>query len=339
MKVIIDTLGGDLAPNAMIEGAILALKNDPQLELVMVGSGAVIEPALARLDKAGKFKTRTEIIEATENITCDEQPVAAIKAKPNSSIVQGLTALKTRDDCGAFVSAGSTGAVLTGAFLKVGRIEGVSRPALSPLLPTKTGKPFMIIDVGANMDCKPVNLVHFALMGSVYMRALGRDNPRVALVNVGTEDAKGNELTHQTFAELTRLHDKKEINFVGNMEAREAFSGDFDVLVCDGFVGNVLLKTTEGTLSFTMSKVKNCMRGFFGTIGKLFLASRLLKMKRQVSEDTAGGALFMGLKKPVIKAHGNSKPAAFASAIAVASRAAAMNLGEEIKKAVALVSE
>ena len=339
MKVIIDTLGGDNAPTAALEGAVLALKKDPALELVLVGQSSVIEPALVRLDKGGKLKARIEVLEASENITCDEQPVTAIKTKPNSSIVQGLTALKTRDDCGAFVSAGSTGAVLTGGFLKVGRVEGVSRPAMSPVIPTKTGKSVIIVDVGANMDCKPINLVHFALMGSVYMRALGRENPRVALVNVGTEEAKGNELTHATFTELTRLHQAGELNFVGHMEAHDLYSGKYDVVVCDGFVGNVMLKTLEGTISFVMHRLKKCMTGFFGTIGKLFLAKRLLDMKREVEKDTAVGTIFLGIKKPVLKVHGNCKPKAFVHAIGLAGRVANLNLGEQIKNAVSVAAE
>ena len=336
MKVIVDTFGGDKAPDSMLQGAFLAMQQDNDFEVIFVGDKDVLEQKLSLYSTPlyMELKKRVEILHASENIDCSESPVTAIKNKPNSSIVLGCEALRKRADCGAFVSAGSTGAILTGAVLKVGRILGVSRPALCPMLCTKTGK-VMVIDVGANMDCKVINLVHFALMGSIYMRALGIPNPRVALVNVGTEETKGNELTHAVYEILEKLKDRKKINFVGNMEARDAFSGDYDVLVCDGFVGNVLLKTTEGTLSFTMSKVKGAMRGFPGVLGKLILAPKLLKMKRELSEETVGGSIFLGANKPVVKAHGNSSANAFCNAVLVGARAARLNLGEQIKEAVA----
>jgi len=198
------------------------------------------------------------------------------------------------------------------------------------MLPTKDGKGVLLIDVGANMDCKPVNLVHFALMGDVYMKVLGRENPRVALVNVGVEDTKGNELTHQTFDLLK----KTSLNFVGNMEARDAFSGKYDILVCDGFVGNIMLKTLEGTGSLFSFKLKEAMRGVGGLLGKLLLARRLLKMKRNLSEDAVGGSIFIGVKKPVIKAHGSSNANAFCNAILLAANAGKLDLGEKIQVAV-----
>jgi len=303
----------------------MALKRDKSLELVLVGDKEVIQP------KISGFESRIEILHTQENISCDEAPVAAIKAKPTSSIVMGQMALSERDDCGAFVSAGSTGAVLSCAFMKVGRIEGVSRPALCPLLPTKTGKTVLIIDVGANMDCKPINLVHFALMGDAYMRVLGRERPRIALVNVGVEKAKGNDLTHQTF----ELLEKSGLNFVGNMEARDTFSGNYDVIVCDGFVGNVLLKTFEGSGAFFSIKLKEALRGFVGTLGKLLLAKRLIRMKKDLSEDATGGAIFIGVQKPVIKAHGNSNAKAFSNAILLGARSGNLDLSEQIKSAIA----
>jgi len=329
-KIAVDILGGDNAPHAILDGVIQAAQTDKTIEFVLVGDKDQIQPAI---DK-NNLSSRVEIIHTTENISCDEQPTTAIKGKPNSSIVLGLEAIKNREDCGAFVSAGSTGAVLTGAFLKVGRIKGVSRPALSPFFPTKIGKPVLVLDIGANMDCKPANLVHFALMGNEYMKARGIENPRIALMNVGIEEAKGNELTHATFPILQKLHDEGKLNFLGNMEARDAFSGEYDVLVCDGFVGNVFLKTSEGAVSLLMYKVKQTMMSSFKTkIGALLVKKRLKKMKDEIGEEGAGGSIFLGIKKPVIKAHGNSSAYAFANAIHLAKRSTSVDLAEKITNA------
>ena len=330
-KVIVDTLGGDHAPQAQVQGAIAALEQNKDLQLVLVGDEGYIAPIVKSLVK--DLASRVEIIHTTENIGCNEQPTVAIRQKPNSTIVLGQTALKTREDCGAFVSAGSTGAILTGAFMKVGRIEGVSRPALSPMLPTKDGRGVMVLDVGANMDCKAVNLVHFALMANEYMKAQGRDNPRIGLLSVGTEDEKGNELSLETFAILKKCDG---INFMGNVEAREVYSGDYDIIVCDGFVGNVLLKTLEGTGKLFSFKLRQSMGGFVGLLGKLLLGRRLLRMKRELSEDGTGGAIFIGIKKPIVKAHGSSNATAFCNAILYAAKAGQMDLGEKIS---AVISE
>jgi len=338
-KVIVDILGGDKAPDVTIDGAIQALTRNKSVELVLVGDKDIIEPRI----KAAGFEGRVEILHTTEAITCHDSPTAAIRQKPNSSIVLGQSALKDRPDCGAFVSAGSTGAVLTAAFMKIGRIEGVSRPALCPILPTKDGRGTMVLDVGANMDCKPINLVHFALMADVYMRAQGRENPRIGLLSVGTEDEKGNELTLGAFKLLKQLSSTENdrgpgghplVNFLGNAEARDVFSGKYDIIVCDGFAGNVLLKTMEGAGSLFSHELKKAVSGAGALLGKLMLARRLLKMKRSLSEDATGGAIFIGVKKPVIKAHGNSNATAVANAILLGARAGDMDLGEQIKTAI-----
>ena len=346
-KIIIDALGGDKGLGAIIEGVKLAMSRHPELEIVLVGDEVAIKSALPQ-----KLLSRVEIIHTTTNIAMDEHPTEAIRSKTQSSLVLGLTALKTREDCGAFVSAGSTGAVLTGAFMKVGRIPGVSRPALCPILPTFDKKGVMVVDVGANMDCKPLNLAHFAIMTDVYIRELRKSNlkisqlvkavtvddatwrPRLALLNVGTEDTKGNELTHGAFELMTKLKAEHGINFVGNMEARETFSGKYDAIICDGFHGNVLLKTLEGAGQLFGNGLKEAMRGFVGTIGKLILARRLLKMKRTLHEDATGGAIFLGVNKPVIKAHGNASPTALYNTIRLGMITAEMNLGEKIKQSI-----
>ena len=326
-KVILDVLGGDYGAKSTVDGAVLALKKDQNLNLVLVGDEKVINEMLA---KHSELKSRIEIVHATVNIEMNEVPTAAIRTKPDSSLVKGMDALRTREDCAALVSAGSTGAVLTGAFMKVGRIPGVSRPALSTMLPTLDRKGVLVLDLGANMDCKAINLVHFALMADIFMKEQGIKTPRIGLLNVGTEDEKGNELTHETFEILKKL----PINFVGNIEARDAFSGNYDIVVTDGFAGNVLLKTLEGCGKLFSSELKRAIGGLGGLAGKLLLARRLLKMKRSLSEDAVGGAFLLGTKKPVLKAHGNSNPRAVCNAILLAAKIADMDLGEKIAKCI-----
>jgi len=323
-KVILDALGGDNGAQSTVPAALMALKQDPNLHLVMIGDENTIPK-----------HERIEVIHTTTNIEMNEHPTVAIRSKPDSSIVLGMKALREREDCAAFVSAGSTGAVLTGAFMKLGRIAGVSRPALAPSLPTANKAGVMVLDCGANMDCKPVNLVHFAVMADIYMRAKGVQNPRIGLLSVGTEDEKGNELTLATFKLLKSL---PQLNFLGNMEARDFYTSKYDIIVTDGFAGNVLLKTLEGTGKLFSQELKKAIGGFGALLGKLILAKRLIKMKKGLSEDTAGGAIFLGVKKPVIKAHGNSNPTALCNAILLGARAGQMDLEKDIEKALAGLS-
>jgi len=331
-KIILDILGGDNGAVVTLQAAKVALEKDSTLNLVLVGDQPVIE----KHDVFTKFQSRIEIIHTTTNIEMNEKPTEAIMHKRDSSIVLGMEALRKREDCAAFVSSGSTGAVLTGAFMKVGRIAGVSRPGLACPLRTVDGRDVLVLDLGANMDCKPQNLVHFALMADIYMREQGIDNPRIGLLSVGTEDEKGNELTKETFKLLNELKEKSPggINFVGNMEARDTFSGKYDIVVADGFVGNVLLKTMEGTLKTFGSALKTAMRGFPYCIGKIILAPRLIKMKKSMTEDSVGGAILLGIKKPVIKSHGSANATALSNAIAMAARTANMNLAEKIETAI-----
>ena len=235
MKIIVDAMGGDNAPEQIVLGAIDALCEDKQLEVTLVGDTDAICKVLA----GKKYDdNRLEIIDAKDVITNDDSPTMAIKTKKESSLVKAFEALN-RDDADGFVSAGSTGAVLVGAFMKVGRIKGVSRPALAPVLPTLKGNGVVLCDCGANVDCKPVNLQHFAIMASAYAEGmLGVKNARVGLLNNGAEAHKGNELTQEAYKLLSET---RGINFVGNCEARDILSGDYDVVVCDGFNGNIAL--------------------------------------------------------------------------------------------------
>jgi len=305
-----DTLGGDFGPKRILEGIDAALRLDPTLEFILVGD----EKELGHLP--------WEVIHSTDCIGGHEAPTV-VRTRKESSISKAAYALRDREDCGAFVSAGNTGAILTAATLIVGRLPGVLRPALCPSLPTLDGdRRVMVIDVGANMDCKPEFLVQFAIMGSEQMKTRGVKNPRVALVNVGTEDKKGNELTSATFPLLKQADADGKINFVGNMEPSAAPSGDYDVIVCDGFVGNILLKSAEGSFKLFMTKIKGAFRSSFRAKLGAMLAMKQLRKLKSLGNDAVGGSIFIGTKKPVIKAHGSSSVDALVNAILVARDAA-----------------
>lgn len=307
MRIAIDVMGGDNAPRAIIDGSILALK-EYGAELYLVG---LKEEILKYLGEEYINNPKVNIVEASEIINVDEAPVNAIKNKKNSSLVVGLKLVKD-GTCDAFVSAGSTGAFLAGSLLKVGRIKGIDRPALSPLLPTVKGS-CMIIDAGANVDSKPKNLQQFAVMGSIYMeKVMGIKNPRVGLLNIGAESSKGNELTKASFD----LIKETSVNFVGNVEARDIISGVCDVCVCDGFAGNVLLKTTEG-VAMTIFKLlkEEFMKSFKTKLGAMLLKGNLKNFKKKFDYTEVGGAPFLGISGIMIKAHGSSDAYAIKNAI------------------------
>ena len=327
-KVVIDGFGGDNSPNCVVKAAVMAVNNIKNLKVFITGK----EDDLNTLLSAENYnKESIEVINASEIITNNESPTVAIKQKENSSLVVAFNMLRTREDIIGLVSAGSTGAVLTGGFLKLGRMQGVSRPALAPLLPTKTDKKVCLIDCGANVDTRPKNLCHFALMGVRYMESLGVKNPKVALLNVGTEDHKGNELTHKTFEILKQL----PINFVGNMEARDALSGEYDIIVSDGFAGNVLLKSIEGTALFVTNYLKDEIKQrFWSKIGALFMKPAFGALKAKLNYNQYGGSVFLGTKKLVVKAHGSSQPLSLYNCIKQVIEAHDNNLLENIKDAV-----
>ena len=269
------------------------------------------------------------ILHAPDVITCEEEPTVAVRRKPESSICVAFKELKENPEASAFVSAGSTGAVLVGATLKLGRIKGVNRPALSPIMPTAIdGKNVILLDSGANADCKCINLVQFAVMGAVYAEALGVKEPKVALLSNGSEDEKGNMLNHEAFPILKKL---KGINFVGNVEARDILSGEYDVIVTDGFSGNVAVKGVEGAIKMFMKVMKNAIySSLSGKIGGLFLKKTFKNLMKKLDYNNHGGALFVGVNKPVIKAHGSSKRAAFKAAVLQASEYATFDISEKI---------
>ncbi len=302
MKIIVDGFGGDNAPEAIVEGVILALGKYDDISVVLTGDQEKLSSLVA-----GRENGRIEYFHTTEIITNDDVPTEAIRTKKDSSLVKALEYLKEEDDCIGMVSAGSTGAVLTGATLKVGRIRGITRPALCPILPTVKGGNVLLIDCGANADCKAPMLVQFAIMGTAYAKAvLGIENPRVALLSNGTEDKKGNEMTHEAFGLLKEC---ESINFLGNMEGREILSGDYDVVVSDGFSGNVALKSLEGTAISVLKLMKQEIMkgGLRAKLGAVLLKPTFAKLKKVLDYGESGGAAFLGVIKPVIKSHGASK--------------------------------
>lgn len=301
MKIAVDAFGGDNAPGEIIEGVLLGAQNHPDVEFVLCGDENKIKEVLA-----GRGSDKITIVHAPDVITNDDVPTEAIRKKENSSLVKAFNLLKEDEDVIALVSAGSTGAILTGAIMKIGRIKGISRPALAPVLPTKlANKDVLLIDSGANVDCKPINLQHFALMGSAYYSILyGVENPRVGLLSNGTEEHKGNELTKEAYP----LIKNAPVNFIGNVEAREYMSGNVDVMVAEGFAGNVLLKASEGAVLAVLSLLKHSIKSHLSSkIGALFMSKTFKELKGRMDVlGKHGGSPFLGCKKLVMKNHGSS---------------------------------
>ena len=322
MKVVVDGFGGDFAPVEVVEGAILAVKQNKNLTVVLTGNKEKLDKVIA-----GRSE-RIEVVDAKDVITNDDQPTLAIRQKKDSSLVRAFDLLKENDDVVGLVSAGSTGAVLTGAILKIGRIKGVSRPALCSILPTVVeNKSVMICDCGANVDCKPEHLLHFAVMASSYYSIMNDiESPKVALLNNGAEEHKGNELTKTVYPLMKTL----PINFVGNAEAREVMTGDVDVVVTDGFAGNVLLKATEGVAS-GMSKMikKEAKKNPFAMIGAL-LMGKFKGLKATMDINKYGGAPFLGCKKLVVKTHGSANRLNFCNTILQVVKLHEKGLNEQI---------
>lgn len=323
MRIIVDAMGGDNAPQEIIKGCVEADVGDA--EIVLCGEEEIIKDYLNRFQYKG---SNIRIHNAREIIENDDMPTKAIKAKKDSSMVVGLNLLKEgKGD--VFLSAGNTGALMTGALLLVSRIKGIDRPALSPVVPSAKG-PVLLVDGGSNTNCKPENLLQFAIMGSVYMKTtLGVENPKVGLVNIGTEEIKGNELTKQAFV----LLEKSGLNFVGNIEGRDIPMGNVDIAVCDGFVGNVILKVMEG-MGKTFSKMlkDEANKNLLSKIGGLFLLPALKNFKKKMDYAEHGGALYLGIEKAVIKCHGSSSAKSITKAIKQAQAFEKNKTVEKIKE-------
>lgn len=302
--VALDCMGGDFAPLEIVKGAVLAVKENSDITVKLLGKENDIKSELQKYDISEEESARLDVVNAPDIIEMGESPVNAIREKPESSLVKCQYMVK-RGEADAMVSAGSTGANLVGGHVIIGRLKGVERPPLAPLIPTINGVT-LLIDCGANVDARPTHLVQFARMGSVYMENIvGIKNPRVGLVNIGTEEEKGNALTKETYQLLKELDD---INFIGNIEARDIPEGAADVVVCDAFVGNVILKTYEGVASALLTKVKSGLMSNLKTkIGALLIKKSLKKTLKGFSIEEYGGAPLLGLKGLLVKTHGNSK--------------------------------
>ncbi|MBK5240942.1 phosphate acyltransferase PlsX [Clostridium sp.] len=307
MVVVVDGMGGDFSPNAVVYGCIEAIK-EYDIEILITGPEELISE---ELKKYTYDLSKIKIIDAKEVINTNEHPVMAIKRKKDSSLVKALNLVKI-GEADAVISAGSTGAFLAGCTLIVGRIKGIDRPALAPVMPGKKG-PFMIIDCGANAECKPHYLVQFGLMGKIYFENILKiNNPSVGLVNIGTEEEKGNELSKSAH----KLLKVANLNFVGNVEAREIPTGDINVLVCDGFVGNIILKLYEGAVANIFDMLKTGIMSSFRTkLGGILLKPVFKKFKKDFDYKEYGGAAFLGVNGICIKAHGSSDAKAFKNAI------------------------
>lgn len=309
MRIILDGMGGDNAPSEIVRGAVEASKLIED-EIVIVGDGDKIE---FQLKKYKYSDEKISVKHASEVIENDDAPVRAVRRKKDSSMVVGLNMVKSGEG-DLFISAGNTGALMAGALFNLGRIQGIDRPAIASIYPILgTKKPSLLVDAGANSECKPSNLLEFAMMGSIYMeKVLGRENPKIGLVNLGVEETKGSTLTKAAFGLLEKSH----LNFSGNIEAREVPLGGADVVVCDGFVGNVILKLTEGlAINIVNLLKKKFTENARAKMGAVLLSKKLRSLKEEFDYTEYGGAPILGVKGPVVKMHGSSNANAVKNSI------------------------
>lgn len=328
MKVIVDAMSGDYAPDAVVKGTIDAVR-ELSVEAVLVGKGEEILNCINRLGM-DTLPKGIEVANADDIVSMEDDPTSVLRTRKESSMVVGLKML-SEGEGDAFVSAGNTGALLTASTLLVRRIHGVRRACFSPVIPTKNGA-LVLIDCGANVECSPSFLQQFALMGSVYAKKiLNLSQPRVALLNNGTEECKGTDLQKDSYKLLTEAAEKGLIHFIGNMEAREAMLGGTDVLVTDGFTGNIFLKAVEGTALFMMSEMKRIFTaGLFTKLAAAVCSNGIRSLKSRMDYRETGGTAIIGLKKTVIKAHGSSDARAIRSAVLQAVNHAGADVSEEI---------
>ena len=328
IKVAVDAMGGDYAPGEMVAGAVDAVNAKPGIQVLLVGQEQTVT---AELSKFTYNKEQIQVVNAAEVIATDEPPVNAIRKKKDSSIVVGMNLVK-KGEADAFVSAGSSGAILVGGQVIVGRIRGIERPPLAPLIPTEKGVS-LLIDCGANVDARASHLVQFAKMGSIYMEnVLGIKNPRVAIVNIGAEEEKGNALVKETFPLLKECSD---INFIGSVEARDIPYGVADVIVCEAFAGNIILKLYEGVAGGLMKKVKEgMMSSLRSKIGALLVKPALKKVLKDFDTSNHGGAPLLGLNGLVVKTHGSSKSTEICNSIIQCVTFKEQKINEKIREAI-----
>ena len=338
MRIVVDAMGGDFAPKVNVDGSIDALREFADMEITLVGPQELVEKTIGEYaDQAALagVRDRLSVVDAPEVISTEEHPVMALRRKKNSTFCVGMDIVR-RKEAQAFVSAGSTGALMAGAMFKIGRIKGVARPALATLLPVPN-RPMLMVDAGANVDCKPDWIVQFAMMGSVYMqKVMGIDQPDVGLLNIGVEDAKGNEQTQAACALMRR---KQPFHFIGSVEARDALAGTCDVLATDGFAGNVLLKNTEGVIAMLFGLLKGgLMSSTKGKIAALLAKDTFRELKHSFDSTEVGGAPLLGVEGAVIKAHGNSNARAIFCAIRQAKKVVDSGVVELIREGVGQLS-
>ena len=334
MKIILDAMGGDNAPEAPVLGAIEAAKTWGT-QITLVGRGEAI---LEVMKKHGidTLPEGMEIANADDVVDMHDDPANVVRKRKNSSMIVGLRMLS--EGLGdAFISAGSTGALLSGATLVVKRVRGIRRAAMSPAVPNKAGGRTVIVDCGANAECTPEFLLQFGMVGSIYAKkVLGIENPKVGLLNIGTEDTKGTQLQKDAYALLTDAHEQGILNFVGNVEGRDVPMGTVDVVVCDGFSGNVLLKSIEGTAMFMGSLMsKMFKKNLLSKLAAALVMKDIKAFKKLMDYREIGGTQFLGIKKPVIKAHGSSDALAFRNAVRQAVNAAENDINIELEQALA----
>ena len=307
MVILLDAMGGDNAPDATIKGAVKAI-DQIKSKLILIGNENIIKSKIKEFynKDISEISDRLKIKHTTETIEMEDIPTQAIKHKKDSSMVVGFNMLKSGEG-DVFISAGNSGALLTGATLLVGRIKGVDRPALAGILPAYKSR-LVLMDCGSNTNCKPINLLQFAQMSSIYLKTtLGVENPKVGLLNIGTEETKGNELTKESYKLLKEKSEELGINFIGNVEGRDAFTGNVDIVVTDGFTGNIFLKAIEGLGKFVKrSLTESLKRNLLSKIAAIPSLPAIKRFSKTVDYKEYGGALFLGVNKPVVKAHGSS---------------------------------
>ncbi|HSQ88468.1 phosphate acyltransferase PlsX [Romboutsia sp.] len=332
MRIVIDGMGGDNAPKSNVEGAISAIK-EYNVDLIITGDKDVLEKEFSNYEFD---RSKLEIVHTTEIIQNEDKPVKAIKSKKDSSMVVALRLVK-EGKADAVISAGNTGALLAGGLFVVGRIKGIDRPCLCPAIPNVKRGMTLIADGGANADCKPRNLVEFAAMSNIYAKkVLGIESPKVALANVGIEEGKGNDLAKKAYEELKHI----DLNFIGNVEARDVINAYTDIIVCDGFTGNILLKSTEGVAMSVMSLLKETfLSSTKGKIGAMLLKDNLIKLKSFMDYAEYGGAPLLGVNGGVIKAHGSSDSRAIKNAINQGIKFTKGNVVDDIKDFIKTVED
>ena len=330
MRIIIDAMGGDNAPAEIVKGAVEAVR-EFGVSVTLVGRENEVKACLEN-EEAGDLGDKINVVHASEVIGMEEDPTTVLRSKKDSSMAVALKLLKDGEG-DACISAGSTGALLTGATLIVKRVIGIRRAALAPVLPNG-GRGVMLIDCGANVDCTPEYLLQFAYMGSFYSKnILGCEHPRVGLLNIGTEDTKGGTLQNETFELLKAAGETGHINFIGNVEAKEVLQNTVDVVVTDGFAGNVLLKTIEGTAKFIMGNIKEIlMTNKRSKVAALIIKKHLEDFKKKIDPSEVGGTALLGISKPVIKAHGSSDARAVKNAVLQAINCVNTEVANEIAK-------